>query len=136
MGMDEAGLTLVAHFQRRGDTEGLRLLYIYSTQVEKLLKDKQVLTISRSELPKNGKSILDQPNPTKLKKVVEQHHISESNARVSARKIINVLRAQEPARRYEMLHDDTLLHDWAKQYRIHGDHVLLFVNLVRAGVEG
>lgn len=133
--MEDAGLKLVAHFNRQGDVKGQTLFYLYTVEVEKELKDKQVLTISRSELPKNGDSIMDKRvRNAKMLEVVEKHHFSEANARWAAKRALIVLRAMEPGDRFEYSQDRTYLNALATGYKIKGDHVDLFIQMVQKGV--
>jgi len=133
--MEEVGLKLVAHFNRHGDIAGQQLFYQYTVEVEKELKEKRVLTIERNPLPGNSKSILDKKSRNeKMFRVVELHHFSEANARWAAKRALTMLRAMEPQERFEYSRDMTFLHTLAEGYKIKGDHVQLFVEMVQKGV--
>lgn len=136
-GMEAAGMKLVEYFNRHGDVEGQRLFYLYTVQVETLLKEKQILTVNRNPLPDHGKSKLDPDKrriSPKMLRIVEKHQSSESNARVSARRTLMMLRQMPVDMRREYANDDTLLVAWANGYKIGTEHWELYRNLVRQGV--
>jgi len=133
---DETGLKLIAHFNRMGDVQGLKLFYDYNVEVEVDLKEKRVLTVERSPLPKNGNSIMDRKaRNEKMFRVVEQHHVSESNARYGAKRLLTWLRSMEYQERMDYAADKTFLEAAAKGYKVKPDHVQLFVEMVQNGVK-
>lgn len=134
--MDDAGSKVIAHFNRRGDIEGQRLFYLYTVEVEKQLKEKGLLTISRNLLPDHGKSKLDAPRRNEnIQRVVDYHHVSESNARHAAKRVLTILRRMEPTMRRETLQSG-VIEDWGKGYKIHADHIPLFCKMVQEGAKG
>jgi len=133
--LDDAGLAVVAHFNRRGDVEGQRLFYMYTVEVEAAMREKKVLTIQRPESATHGKSKLDEPkkrNP-QVAKIVDTHHMSESNARWAASRALRVLKQMNPEDRHAHVQDETLLLAWAKGWKVKLDHTQLFLDMVRQG---
>ena len=123
-----------------GDIEGQRLFYLYTVEVEKQLKEKQLLTITRSPLPANGKSVMDEPPSRQVNRkwleIVERHHSSEANARVSARRTCMMLRQLPREVQVEYANDPILLEGWAKGYKVKMEHLGLYIQLVQEKMLG
>lgn len=135
--MDDAGLRVVAHFNRHGDVAGQQLFYLYTVEVEKQLKEAGLLAKGAAKEPvKHGISILDKkPRNEKVQNVTEKHRYSEANARYAAKRVLMFFRSMNHKDRTEKVQDTGLLKQFAKQYKVKPDHVDLFVEIVTEGVK-